>query len=316
MKKLTILDGHAVNPGDLPWNFLDGIVDYQVYERTSPEEVIERIGNSDAVFLNKIQITEEIFKACPNLKYIGVLATGYNVIDLDAARAHGVTVTNIPAYSTESVAQHVFSFVLYFTNQVAQHSASVMAGDWVKCPDFCYWNGSLTELNGKTLGIFGYGNIGKKVSELAKAFGMKVICCTRTPKDGMPEAVSFEELLKRSDFLTLHAPLTEQTKNIINKESLSLMKKSAYLINTARGGFVVEKELADYLNEGGIAGYAADVLLNEPMNADCPLLKAKNCVITPHIAWAPLETRKRLQGIAEENLKAWLSGKPINVVSK
>ena len=315
MKKLTILDGHAVNPGDLPWNFLDGIVDYQVYERTSPEEVIERIGNSDAVFLNKIQITKEIFEACPNLKYIGVLATGYNVIDLDAARAHGVTVTNIPAYSTESVAQHVFSFILYFTNQVAQHSASVMAGDWVKCPDFCYWNGSLTELNGKTLGIFGYGNIGKKVSELAKAFGMKVICCTRTPKDGMPEAVSFEELLKRSDFLTLHAPLTEQTKDIINKESLSLMKKSAYLINTARGGFVVEKELADYLNEGGIAGYAADVLLNEPMNADCPLLKAKNCVITPHIAWAPLETRKRLQGIAEENLKAWLSGKPINVVS-
>ena len=316
MIKLTILDGHAVNPGDLPWTFLDGIVDYKVYERTSQEEVIERIGNSDAVFLNKIQITKEIFDACPNLKYIGVLATGYNVIDLDAARAHGVTVTNIPAYSTESVAQHVFSFILYFTNQVAQHSASVMAGDWVKCRDFCFWNGSLSELNGKTLGIFGYGNIGKKVCEIAKAFGMKIICCTRTPKDGMPEAVSFEELLKRSDFLTLHAPLTEQTKNIINKESLSLMKKTAYLINTARGGFVVEQDLADCLNNDGIAGYAADVLLQEPMNADCPLLKAKNCVITPHIAWAPRETRKRLQGIAEENLKAWLSGNPINVVSK
>ena len=315
MKKLTILDGHAVNPGDLPWNFLDGIVDYKVYERTSPEEVIERIGNSDAVFLNKIQITKEIFDACPNLKYIGVLATGYNVIDLEAARAHGVTVTNIPAYSTDSVAQHVFSFILYFTNQVAQHSASVMNGDWVKCPDFCYWNGSLSELSGKTLGIFGYGHIGSRVAEIAKAFGMKVICCTRTPKEGMPESVSFEELLKRSDFLTLHAPLTDQTKNIINKESLSLMKQSAYLINTARGGFVVEKELADCLNAGGIAGYAADVLLQEPMAADNPLLKAKNCVITPHIAWAPLETRKRLQGIAEENLKAWLMGKPINVVS-
>ncbi len=315
MLKLTILDGHAVNPGDLPWNFLDGIVDYKVYERTSSEEVIDRIGNSDAVFLNKIQITKEIFDACPNLKYIGVLATGYNVIDLDAARAHGVTVTNIPAYSTESVAQHVFSFILYFTNQVAQHSASVMAGDWVKCRDFCFWNGSLSELNGKTLGIFGYGNIGKKVAEIAKAFGMNVICCTRTPKEGMPEAVSFEDLLKRSDFLTLHAPLTEQTKNIINKESLSLMKKTAYLINTARGGFVVEQDLADCLNSDGIAGYAADVLLNEPMNADCPLLKAKNCVITPHIAWAPKETRKRLQGIAEENLKAWLEGSPINVVN-
>ncbi len=316
MIKLTILDGHAVNPGDLPWTFLDGIVDYNVYERTSTEEVIDHIGNSDAVFLNKIQITKEIFDACPNLKYIGVLATGYNVIDLESARAHGVTVTNIPAYSTESVAQHVFSFILYFTNQVAQHSASVMAGDWVKCRDFCFWNGSLSELSGKTLGIFGYGNIGKKVCELGKAFGMNVICCTRTPKEGMPEQVSFEELLKRSDFLTLHAPLTEQTKNIINKDRLSLMKKSAYLINTARGGFVVEQDLADCLNNDGIAGYAADVLLQEPMAADCPLLKAKNCVITPHIAWAPRETRKRLQGIAEENLKAWIAGNPINVVSK
>lgn len=315
MIKLTILDGHAVNPGDLPWSFLDGLADYKVYERSAPEEVIERIGDSDAIFLNKIQITKEIFDACPNLKYIGVLATGYNVIDLKAAREHGATVTNIPAYSTDSVAQHVFSFILYFTNQVAQHSASVMAGDWVKCPDFCYWNGGLAELSGKTLGIFGYGNIGKRVSELGKAFGMKVICCTRTPKDGMPEAVSFENLLKRSDFLTLHAPLTDKTKNIINKDSLALMKKSAYLINTARGGFIVEEELADCLNNDGIAGYAADVLLQEPMAASCPLLKAKNCIITPHIAWAPFETRKRLQGIAEKNLKAWINGKPINVVN-
>lgn len=315
MKKLTILDGHAVNPGDLPWNFLDGIIDYKVYERTAPEEVIQRIGDSDAIFLNKIQITKEVFDSCPNLKYIGVLATGYNVIDLAAAREHGVTVTNIPAYSTDSVAQHVFAFILYFTNQVAQHSTSVMAGDWVRCRDFCFWNGSLTELAGKTLGIFGYGHIGKKVAELGKAFGMNVICCTRTSKYGMPEQVSFEDLLKRSDFLTLHAPLTEQTKNIINKQSLSLMKKNAYLINTARGGFVVEQDLADCLNNSGIAGYAADVLLQEPMAENCPLLNAKNCVITPHIAWAPRETRKRLQGIAEENLKSWLSGNPINVVS-
>ena len=315
MIKLTILDGHAVNPGDLPWDFLKKYAEITVYERTPQEQVVQRIADSDAVFLNKIQITEEILSQCPNLKYIGVLATGYNVIDLEAARRHNITVTNIPAYSTDSVAQHVFSFILYFTNQVAQHSASVMAGDWVKCPDFCYWNGSLSELSGKTLGIFGYGNIGKRVASIAQAFGMKVICCTRTPKDGMPEPVSFEELLKRSDFLTLHAPLTDQTKNIINKESLSLMKQSAYLINTARGGFVVEKELADCLNAGGIAGYAADVLLQEPMAANNPLLKVKNCVITPHIAWAPYETRKRLQGIAEENLKAWINGHPINVVS-
>ena len=315
MIKLTILDGHAVNPGDLPWDFLKKYADITIYERTPQDKVIERIGSSDAIFLNKIQITEEILSACPDLKYIGVLATGYNVIDLEAARKRGIVVTNIPAYSTDSVAQHVFSFILYFTNQVAQHSASVMNGDWVKCRDFCFWTSSLSELTGKTLGIFGYGHIGSRVAQIGKAFGMKVICCTRTPKEGMPEAVSFEDLLKRSDFLTLHAPLTEQTKNIINKESLSFMKKSAYLINTARGGFVVEADLADCLNKGGIAGYAADVLLQEPMNADCPLLKAKNCVITPHIAWAPLETRKRLQGIAEENLKAWLSGNPINVVS-
>ena len=309
MLKLTILDGHAVNPGDLPWTFLDGIVDYKVYERTSPEEVIERIGNSDAVFLNKIQITKEIFKACPNLKYIGVLATGYNVIDLEAARAHGVTVTNIPAYSTESVAQHVFSFILYFTNQVAQHSASVMAGDWVKCPDFCYWNGSLTELKGKTLGIFGYGNIGSRVAAIAQAFGMKVICCTRTPKEGMPEAVSFEDLLKRSDFLTLHAPLTDKTKNIINKESLSLMKKTAYLINTARGGFVVEKDLADALNSNKIAAAGIDVLDVEPMADTNPLKDIKDSnklIITPHIAWAAVEARERLMQIIYSQIKEYL----------
>ncbi len=313
--KLTILDGHAVNPGDLPWDCFKELAEVTVYERTPSELVKNRIGGSDAIFLNKITITEDILSACPNLKYIGVLATGYNVIDLEACRRRNITVTNIPAYSTDSVAQHVFAFILNFTNHVALHNQSVQRGDWQKCPDFCYWNAPLSELAGKTLGIFGYGNIGKKVTSLARAFGMNVICCTRTPKEGMPEAVSFEDLLKRSDFLTLHAPLTEQTKNIINKESLSLMKKSAYLINTARGGFVVEQDLADCLNSDGIAGYAADVLLNEPMNADCPFLKAKNCVITPHIAWAPKETRKRLQGIAEENLKAWIAGNPINVVS-
>ena len=315
MIKLTILDGHAVNPGDLPWDFLKAYADVTVYERSPAELVVQRIGNSDAIFLNKIQITKEILDACPNLKYIGVLATGYNVIDLQAARQHGITVTNIPAYSTDSVAQHVFSFILYFTNQVAQHSETVMKGDWVKCRDFCFWNGSLTELAGKTLGIFGYGNIGKRVAQIGQAFGMNVICCTRTPKEGMPQQVDFETLLRCSDFLTLHAPLTEQTKNIINKKSLSLMKPTAYLINTARGGFVVEQDLADCLNKGGIAGFAADVLLQEPMAADNPLLGAKNCIITPHIAWAPYETRKRLQGIAEENLKAWLDGHPVNVVS-
>ena len=300
MIKLTILDGHAVNPGDLPWDFLKKYADITVYERTACDQVVERIADSDAILLNKIQITSEILNKCPKLKYIGVLATGYNVIDLEAARKHGITVTNIPAYSTDSV---------------AQHSQAVMKGDWVKCRDFCFWASSLSELAGKTLGIFGYGHIGSKVAQIAQAFGMNVICCTRTPKTDMPTPVSFEELLKCSDFLTLHAPLTTQTTNIINKDTLALMKPSAYLINTARGGFVVEKDLADCLNSGGIAGYAADVLLKEPMAADNPLLGAKNCIITPHIAWAPYETRKRLQGIAEENLKSWLAGKPVNVVS-
>lgn len=314
--KLTILDGNAVNPGDLPWDEFKKYADVTVYPRTPAEEVINRIGDSEAICLNKINISEEVFKACPNLKYIGVLATGYNVVDVKAAAAHNVVVTNIPAYSTDSVAQHVFSLILHFTNHVAMHNNSVQNGDWVKNPDFCYWNAPLMELSGKTLGIFGYGNIGKKVCDLGKAFGMKVICCTRTAKPGMPEQVSFEELLKQSDFISLHAPLTAETANIINSKSLSLMKKSAYLINTARGGFINESELAQALNEGLIAGYAADVVCEEPMAKNNPLLGAKNCVITPHIAWAPYETRKRLQGIAIENLKAWLNGKPQNVVSK
>lgn len=313
--KLTILDGHAVNPGDLSWGRFSELAEVTVYERTPSELVINRIGDSDAIFLNKINITEDILSACPNLKYIGVLATGYNVVDLEACRKRGITVTNIPAYSTDSVAQHVFAFILHFTNLVALHNDSVQAGDWKSCPDFCYWKAPLTELAGKTLGIFGYGNIGKKVSQIAKAFGMKVICTTRTPKPDMPESVTFEELLKRSDFISLHAPLTPQTTHIINKESLSMMKKSAYLINTARGGFIVEKDLAEALEKGLIAGYAADVLESEPMAADCPLFHAKNCIITPHIAWAPLETRARLQQIAYDNLKGWIEGKAINIVS-
>lgn len=314
--KITILDGHALNPGDVSWDIFKKFGDLTIYDRTSDSQIIERIGDSEIVFLNKVNITEAIFSACPNLKYIGVLATGYNVIDTEAAKRHNVIVTNIPAYSTDAVAQHVFAFILHFTNQVSLHNASVKDGGWVKSPDFCYWISPLMELKGKTLGIFGYGSIGSKVAEIAKAFGLNIICCSRTQKPDMPEMVTFEELLKKSDFISLHAPLTDKTKNIINKESLSLMKPSAYLINTARGGFIVEQDLANALNNNKIAGYAADVVLSEPMSADSPLLTAKNCIITPHIAWAPLETRQRLLKIAEENLKAWLSGKPINVVSK
>lgn len=313
--KLAILDAHADNPGDLSWDSFKEFADVVLYDRTSSNDVINRIGDADAIFVNKVQITEEILQKAPKLKYIGVCATGYNVIDLDACSKRNIIVTNIPAYSTNAVAQHVFALITNFSNNVSLHNQSVHAGEWIQSPDFVYWKEPLFELAGKTLGIFGYGEIGSKVAEIGKAFGMKIICNTRTKKPGMPEFVSFEKLLKEADILTLHAPLTDLTKNIINKESLSLMKKSAYLINTARGGFVVEKDLAECLKAGVIAGYAADVIATEPMLPDCPLLNCPNCVLTPHIAWAPKETRKRLLDIAYENFKAWIDGHPINVVN-
>lgn len=313
--KLAILDAHADNPGDLSWDYFKEFADVVLYDRTSSNDVINRIGDADAIFVNKVQITEEILQKAPKLKYIGVCATGYNVIDLDACSKRNIIVTNIPAYSTNAVAQHVFALITNFSNNVSLHNQSVHAGEWIQSPDFVYWKEPLFELAGKTLGIFGYGEIGSKVAEIGKVFGMKIICNTRTKKPGMPEFVSFEKLLKEADILTLHAPLTDLTKNIINKESLSLMKKSAYLINTARGGFVVEKDLAECLKAGVIAGYAADVIATEPMLPDCPLLNCPNCVLTPHIAWAPKETRKRLLDIAYENFKAWIDGHPINVVN-
>lgn len=313
--KLAILDAHADNPGDLSWDAFKEFADVILYDRTSQNEVVNRIGDADAIFVNKVQITEAILNEAPNLKYIGVCATGYNVIDLEACSKRNIVVTNIPAYSTNAVAQHVFALITYFSNHVALHNQSVHSGDWIKSPDFVYWKEPLFELAGKTLGIFGYGSIGSKVAQIGQAFGMKVICNSRTKKPGMPEFVSFEELLKRSDILSLHAPLTDATKNIINKDSLSLMKKSALLINTARGGFVVEKDLAECLKAGGIAGFAADVIASEPMSPDCPLLACPNCVLTPHIAWAPKETRQRLLDIAYDNFKAWIDGKPINMVN-
>lgn len=313
--KLSILDANAVNPGDLSWDAFKELADISVYERTSQEELIERIKDSDAIFVNKVVITEEILEQLPKLKYIGVCATGYNVIDTEACKKRNIIVTNVPAYSTDAVAQHVFAMITNFANHISLHSQSVHNGGWIRSKDFVYWEKPLIELSGKTLGIFGYGNIGKKVSEIGKAFGMKVICCTRTQKPEMPESVTREELFRRSDFLSLHAPLTPETKEMINKESLSLMKKDAYLINTARGGFVNEQELADALKAGVIAGYAADVISVEPMKEGNPLLGCPNCILTPHIAWAPHETRERLMNVCLENLKAWLNGKPQNVVN-
>lgn len=313
--KITILDGNALNPGDLSWSSLKQFGELSVFPRTSPDLVAERIGDSDVILLNKINITEDVLSKCPNLKYIGVQATGYNVIDLEACRKHGVTVTNVPSYSTSGVAQMVFSYISEFASRPALHDASVKNGDWVRCPDFCYWKTPLIELEGRTIGIYGYGSIGRKVAKIAKAYGMKVIVCTRTPKDDIENPVDFETLLKESDFLTLHAPLTERTREVINKKSLSLMKNSAFLINTARGLLVNEQDVRDALDNGIIAGYAADVVSEEPMKSNNPLLGAKNCILTPHIAWAAVETRQRLLDVVVENLKCWTLGKPQNVVS-
>lgn len=317
MIKLTVLDGHAANPGDLSWEPFKKISELTVYERTPENLVISRIADSDAIILNKISITPQVLESCPSLKYIGVAATGFNVVDIKAARDHGVTVTNIPSYSTDSVAQHVFSFILNFTNRVSEHSLSVNNGDWIKSPDFCYWLNPLTELKGKTLGILGFGSIGQKTAQIAHAFGMNVIICTHTPSSytGNEKTVSLKELFSQSDFITLHTPLTPETSQVVNKSTLSLMKKSAYLINTARGGLVNEKDLRDFLDSKKIAGYAADVLLHEPMDKDCPLYKAENCVLTPHIAWAPLETRQRLFDILYSNLNAFLNGEKQNIVN-
>lgn len=313
--KITILDGNAVNPGDLSWTELEKLGNLTVYPRTGAADVIARIGDSDAVLLNKVNITEEILSACPSLKYIGVQATGYNVVDLEACRRHKVTVTNVPSYSTAGVAQLVFSFISEWACHVQIHSDSVMAGGWVRSPDFVYWEKPLFEIEGKTLGIFGYGSIGSRVARIAKAYGMKVIVCTRTPKPEIDNPVDFDTLLRESDFVSLHAPLTDKTKSIINRESLARMKKGAYLINTARGGLVVEQDVRSALESGSLAGYAADVVLQEPMSPDCPLLNAPNCLLTPHIAWASVETRRRLMGVVIGNLRAWIDGKPENVVS-
>lgn len=313
--KITILDGNAANPGDLSWEKISKLGDLTVYPRTPADKVIEHIADSDAVLLNKVQITEEILSACPNLKYIGVQATGFNVIDIEACRKHNVTVTNVPSYSTTAVAQLVFSFISEFAFNVKTHTDSVKNGDWIKCPDFCYWKIPPFELDGKTLGIFGYGSIGKRVARIAKAYGMNVKVYTKSKHPEPENYVSLEELFSTCDFITLHAPMNKETDKIVNEKTLSLMKKSAYLINTARGGLVDEQALASYLKEGKISGYACDVLTKEPMSSDCPLLNVPNTLFTPHIAWAGTETRIRLLDIVAENLEAFVSGTPKNVVS-
>ena len=319
--KIVILDANTTNPGDLSWDFLNKYADEVViYERTVQKDVVARSKGAEILIVNKTVIGEEELNAlAPELEYIGLQSTGYNVIDTAAAARNGVTVCNIPAYSTNAVAQEVFAFILHFTNAVDLHSASVHNGDWCACPDFCYWLSPITELDGKTLGIIGFGSIGSKVAKIAESFGMKILVCSRTKKDlnGYinAENTELDFLLRNSDFITCHCPLTPETTDLINRENIAKMKKSAVLINTSRGPVVDESALADALNNEEIAGAALDVLRVEPAASDNPLIGAKNCVITPHIAWAAKETRARLLSVLEENLRLYLEGKPQNKVN-
>ena len=316
--KIVILDGYSVNPGDLSWEELEECGDLTVYDRTNTEDILKRTKNADAILTNKVVISSEIIDKLPNLKYIGVLATGYNVVDIDAAKKRGITVTNVPAYSTNSVVQMTFAHILNLTNRVAHYAHENRKGKWSASPDFCYWDTNLGEIAGKTLGVVGLGNIGYKVACIARDFGMDVFACTSKNSADLPDGiqkVTFNGLLGISDILTLHCPLTPQTKEMINKDTLSQMKRGALLINTGRGALVNDKDVAQALCEGQLGGYGADVMTQEPPKPDNPLLSAPNAYLTPHIAWATLEARKRLVSIASANVAAFVQGSPKNVVS-
>lgn len=314
--KLVVLDGFTLNPGDLNWVELQAFGELIVYDRTQPMDIVARAKDADLIFTNKTPLTKETLAQLPKLKYIGVLATGYNIVDIEAARELGITVTNVPSYSTSSVAQFVFALILAFCHRVELHSDAVRDGEWSNSLDFCFTKAPLMDLENKTIGIIGYGRIGERVAQIAKAFGMRVLVAESrysSTQNDVPR-VSWERVFIESDFISLHTPLTEATKEMINADVLKLMKPTSYLINTGRGPLIKEQDLAAALNDGQIAGAALDVLSVEPPSADNPLLTAKNCIITPHIAWATLEARQRLMVITVDNVRSFLDGNPINVV--
>lgn len=311
--KIVVLDGYAANPGDLSWDAVGGDHEFVLYDRTAPEDTAARIADADIVLTNKVILNRELIQNAKNLKYIGVLATGYNVVDTTAARECNVIVTNIPAYSTDSVAQMVFALLLEICHHVGHHSERVRAGAWSACPDFCFWDYPLIELAGKTMGIIGYGRIGHRVAEIARCFGMRVIAWTRTPRD--PECVSLDELLAQSDVISLHCPLFPETKNLIRRETIEKMKDGVIIINTSRGPVVNDADLRDALLSGKVYAAGADVASVEPLPADNPLMGLENMFYTPHIAWATYEARCRLMDIAAKNIQAFVSGAPINVVN-
>ena len=317
MTSITVLDGHTLNPGDLSWDPILALGECTFHERTPAGLTVERAANAQIVLTNKVVLDKAIIQQLPRLRYIGVTATGTNVVDLAAARGQSITVTNVPGYGTNSVAQMTFALLLELAHRAGDHSISVRSGGWSRSPDFCYWNSPLVELDGLALGLIGYGEIARHVATIARAFGMRILVHTRTPgpdEDGI-RFVSLDSLFQESDVVSLHCPLTPETKGIIGERTLALMKPSAYLINTARGPLVDEAALADALNSGRIAGAGLDVLSAEPPPPDNPLLQARDCIITPHIAWATKAARERLLAITVANIRSFLAGTPQNVVS-
>ncbi len=316
--KIVMLDAYTTNPGDLSWDFMNNFGDITVYDRTPADKIIERAADADIVITNKTPITKEIIDCLPNLKFIALMSTGYNIVDYVYLKEKGIPVSNIPSYSTDAVSQLVLSFILELAMNVGLHSQSVKAGEWSACEDFCYWKAPLTELTGKTLGIFGLGKIGRAVAEKAKAFGMNIVAYTHRIHGDEPDHIKLlplDEMLSCSDIVSMHCPLTPETEGIVNDDFIAKMKDGAYFINTSRGTVVNEKALADALNSSKLAGAGLDVLSTEPPAADNPLLSAKNCFITPHIAWAAFETRERLAGILKENISAFINGNPQNVIN-
>jgi glycerate dehydrogenase len=317
--RIVVLDGHTLNPGDLTWDPLKTLGPCEVHDRTETTQVVERAAGAEIVLTNKTVLTRPALAQLPQLRYLGVLATGYNVVDLEAAQEQEICVTHVPAYGTPSVAQMVFAHLLHFTQHVSEHSRSVHHGDWSRSPDFCYWNYPLVELAGLTMGIVGLGRIGRQTARLALAFGMKVLYFDVTPPPVVPEemaAVDLDTLFRTSDVISLHCPLTQENRGFVNRGRLAMMKPTAFLINTSRGPLIDEPALAEALNRGHLAGAGLDVLCQEPPEPDHPLLRARHCTITPHIAWATRAARQRLLDIAVANVRAFLQGRPQNVVRR
>ncbi len=314
MRKIVVLDGYTLNPGDLSWDRLKDLGSVEIYDRTQEDQIEERIGECEIVITNKTPITRELLERKPGIKYVGVLATGYNVVDIEAAKDKGVVVTNIPTYGTEAVAQYVFALLLELCHRVAHHDRRVKEGAWSSAKDFCFWDYPLMELAGKTMGLIGYGRIGQATARIAKAFGMEVLVYDLKKTEG-EEFVDLETLYRRSDVVSLHCPLTEENLGMINRESMGKMKRGVLIINTSRGPLIDEENLAEALNSRSVGGAALDVLAVEPAREDNPLLKAHNCIITPHIAWAPREARERLLNIAVDNLEGYLKGSVENRVA-